>query len=367
MPASPPFSSQTARRGLRRGLWTIAGIGVAIALGVLALSRTEVGATALAQLWQQAHTGRLLAAFGVMTLAFFFMGLRWRALMPRAPGAPLPPAGGLMAIICAGLLLNYALPGPLGELGAAWFASRRYGVPLAASLASGVAARLVGLAVAAVTAAGVWLVADLPVPPEYHRLVGAAVVLIGLGGAVLAALVARPGPWKRLGHVVLGPIAAGTTALAGPARQLEQGLAQTADSVASVARSRPGAWLRAVGWSLASHGSVVSGVALAASGFGAPTHVAGLLFTYATTTAGAVALFALPGSQLGWDAMFLTLLNTSAGLPLDVATAVAVVVRVHHLLVMVLGAVALAWLLREAVPSPTASDSPPPAEGPARD
>ena len=56
-----------------------------------------------------------------MSLAFLGMGLRWRALMPCSP-----PALPLSGIVCAGLLLNYATPGPLGEFAAAYFASERY-------------------------------------------------------------------------------------------------------------------------------------------------------------------------------------------------------------------------------------------------
>ena len=332
-----------ARRGLRRGLWTIAALVGVIGLGLLALAQTDVGAQNLAELWQHAHPPLLVAAFVVMTLAFFFMALRWRALMPTGHH---PPALGLMAIICAGLLLNYALPGPMGELGAAWFASRRYKVPLASSLASGVAARMVGLATAALTAAMVWALADLPVPPAYHRLVGTAVIVIGMGGALLALLTARPEPYKRLADAILGPLSARPGPWGVRARQLHDALGRTADGLADVARARPGAWLRAIGWSAASHLSVVSGVWLAVTSFEGHAQLAGLLFTYATTTAGAVALFALPGSQLGWDAMFLSLLHSSAGLPLSTASAVTLTVRVHHLLVMGLGAVALTWLLQ---------------------
>ncbi|RME20441.1 MAG: hypothetical protein D6798_20470, partial [Deltaproteobacteria bacterium] len=173
-PSAPdPFAPQTARQGLRRGLWTIVTIGAVIGIGLLAAGQTPIGGAAIRDLAGRARPGLLAGSFGVMTLAFLFMGLRWRSLMPPPHR---PPGTGLMAIICAGLLLNYALPGPMGELGAAWFASRRYRVPLASAIASGVAARLVGLATAAATAALVWLVADLPVPPEYRGVVGAAVI-----------------------------------------------------------------------------------------------------------------------------------------------------------------------------------------------
>ena len=338
-----------ARRGLYRGLWTIGGITAALALALLAWAQTDIGAHNLSDLWSHAHLPLLGAAFASMTMAFFFMALRWRALMP--PGYR-PPALGLMAIVCAGLLLNYALPGPMGELGAAWFASRRYRVPWASSLASGVAARMVGLAMAALTAAAVWAVADLPVLPQYHRLVGTAVVVIGVAGVLLAALTARPGPYKRLATRLLDPLVRRPDAWGARARRLHQALDRTADGLSEVTHARPGAWLRAMGWSAASHGSVILGIYLAASSFEAHASLAGLVFSYVTTTAGAVALFALPGSQLGWDAMFLTLLVHSAGLTLAQATAVALTVRVHHLLVMGLGAAALSWLLQRPEVAP---------------
>lgn len=344
-PAGEPaaFAPELARRGMRRGLWTVAVIGAAMALTVLAASQTRIGARAIADLWLRARPPLLILAFASMTMAFVLMALRWRALMPADRR---PPASGLTAIVCAGLLLNYALPGPVGEVGAAWFASRRYGVPLAAALASGVAARLVGLATAALTAALVWLVADLPVPPEHRRLVGAAVVAIGLGGALLAVLTARPEPYPRLARELLGPLAARPGPLGRRVLALLTALDRTSEGLIQVSRQGLGAWLEAGAWSAASHASVIIGVALACAAFSAPADPAGLVFTYATTTAGAVVLFVLPGSQVGWDALFLGLLVGSAGLPLADAAAIALTVRVHHLGVMVLGALALAWLLR---------------------
>lgn len=353
-PAPIPFASDTARRGLRRGLLTVLAIGGAIGLGLLAIAQTEVGASAIADLWDRSRPPLLVLSMASMTLAFLFMGLRWRALMPAGVR---PPPSGLMAIICAGLLLNYALPGPMGELGAAWFASRRYRFPLASALASGVAARLVGLATAAMTAAAVWMLADLPVPPEHRRLVGAAVIAIGMGGAALAVLTARPEPYARLASRLLTPLARRDTPNGHRAARLLDAFERTTHGLIEVRHQGAGAWLSAAGWSAASHASVVGGVALACLAFGAPIQPAGLLFTYATTTAGAVVLFVLPGSQVGWDALFLGLLVGSAGLPLADAAAVALTVRVHHLGIMVLGALALAWLLQ--APAPQAVDADP--------
>jgi ABC-type Co2+ transport system permease subunit len=59
------------------------------------------------------------------------------------------------------------------------------------------------------------------------------------------------------------------------------------------------------------------------------------------STAGAVVLFAFPGSQMGWDAMFASLLAAVAGVPAADAVAVALVVRVQQLLLQVGGALTL--------------------------
>jgi galactokinase len=88
------------------------------------------------------------------------------------------------------------------------------------------------------------------------------------------------------------------------------------------------------------------GIFIAAWSLGAEPDAAGLLFTYATTTAAVIVMFALPGSQVGWDAIFLALLTTTAGLSMPDALAVAIVVRIQQLCIMCIGAVALTWLAR---------------------
>ncbi|MCB9777207.1 MAG: flippase-like domain-containing protein [Alphaproteobacteria bacterium] len=341
--ASDRFQTDDARRGLSRGLWTIGGLCLAIGAAIAALLQTDVGAATVLDLVARAQPGRLALSMAVMTLAFLCMALRWRSLMPAGHH---PPAGGLMAIVLAGLLLNYALPGPLGELGAAWFASRRYGVPLAMSMASGFAARLMGLAVAALTAAVVFLTVDLAVPEGYDRLVAAAVLLIGVAGVGLLVLAAFPEPLRRLGHLLVAPLTRAPGIVGSLALRVQGAIDAVARDLALVARSGPAAWGGAALWTLASHTSVIGGVLIAISAFQAPADLAGVVFTYATTTAGAVALFALPGSQLGWDAMFLGLLAGPGAMNVGDASAVALTVRVHHLAVMLLGAFALVWLLR---------------------
>ena len=59
-----------------------------------------------------------------------------------------------------------------------------------------------------------------------------------------------------------------------------------------------------------------------------------------------VLLFALPGSYIGWDALFLGLLLNAADMELGSATAVAVVVRFQQFVFMLLGGLSLGWLMR---------------------
>jgi uncharacterized membrane protein YbhN (UPF0104 family) len=333
-----PGARQVLRRAALGGAVSLA----ALVLLAVAVSRSAEGEAALRDVVARAEPLALVAALCMMVLAFFCMGLRWRALMPAdTPARPL----GLMAIVCSGLLLNFAVPGPVGELAAAWFAHRRYRLRLATALASGIAARLLGLASAAALALLAWLVADLPVSAAWGRLVAVTAVSMGVGGAALLAMAARPRWWRgALGRLL--------RALARPGRvgellgRLDRAVGSLADALAETATRGPRAYARALGWSLAGHACVTGGIAVAAAGIGAQVDPAGLLFTYATTTAGAVALFALPGSQVGWDAMFFALLVGTAGLRPADAIAIATVVRVGQLVVMGLGALSLVLLSR---------------------
>ena len=89
------------------------------------------------------------------------------------------------------------------------------------------------------------------------------------------------------------------------------------------------AYLKNIFWSLAAHFSVVLSILLIAMAMDADFSMTGLIFTYTITTAAAVLLFALPGSYIGWDALFLGLLITAAGFNPIEAAAIALVVRLQ--------------------------------------
>ncbi len=358
------FSPARARQAIRRGLLTVAVSVILLGICVFAIAQSDLGREAVQDLLTRARPGYLFISWVSISAAFFFMGLRWRALMPPAHR---PPAAGLSAIICAGLLLNYAVPGPFGELGAAWFAERRYRIPLADALASGVAARLVGLATAAVMGVLVWAVVPLPAPEAdgeiiqtARQLVEVATVVIGIGGVALFALAIRPGWWAGLSSSILGRFR-GEGALRQSIGKLDDAIGSLAGALSRVATRGLRPYARALMWSFIGHSSVIVGISIAVLGLGGTPHLGGLAFTYATTTAGAVALFALPGSQVGWDALFVALLVATAGLSTSDALAIALLVRVQQLSLMVLGALSLTWLLnsmgREAEGSEGAEDA----------
>ena len=345
------FSPERARRAIRQGLVTITLSVLAIAIAIYALSQSSLGEDAVSDLLTRARPSYLLLSWASISAAFFFMGLRWRALMPPRHH---PPALGLSGIICAGLLLNYAVPGPFGELGAAWFANRRYRVPLPDALASGVAARLVGLSTAAVMGVLVWVLIDLPTPEAdaeiiqtARELIEVASVVIGVGGVALFALAIRPDWWVALSGALLGRFRGES----GPGRiagKLDDAVTSLAAALSRVATRGLVPYARAAFWSFVGHSSVIVGISIAVYGLGGTPHFGGLAFTYATTTAGAVALFALPGSQVGWDALFFALLVATAGLTPADAVAVALLVRLQQLSLMMLGALSLTWLLNTA-------------------
>ena len=88
------------------------------------------------------------------------------------------------------------------------------------------------------------------------------------------------------------------------------------------------------------------GIFVAIKAFDGNCDLVGLLFTYCITTAAAVLLFALPGSYVGWDALFFGLLVGAAQVGIETAAAVALTVRAQQLSYMLLGGISLSWLMR---------------------
>ncbi|MCP4808126.1 MAG: flippase-like domain-containing protein [Proteobacteria bacterium] len=334
MNASKPPDTRAA---IRRGLVMVALALGAIGLAVLALSRSDIAEEQVRELWERSSIPMLILAQVMMSLVIGFMGLRWKALLPE--GDKLPTTG-MAGIVASGLLLNYALPGPVGELAAAALVNRRYGVPTETALAGGINARFVGLATAGGLAGAVYLLADLPVPGEYEGLVGGAALAILIGAVFLGGISRYPGVLQRISAATVGRLAgpAGIRRLFG---KLHEVVVRVAKALAAVHHLGLKRWAAAVFWSLCAHMSVTTGILIGAWGIGSDPDIAGALFTYCAATAGIVMLIAFPGGQLGWDALFLAFYSVTTGVELPDAVAITLMVRVQQLLLLVVGALAL--------------------------
>ena len=336
-PFEPPPTSKILRAGLISGVLGL----LVVVLVTVSVGHAHIDLESVTAIAERAQIVPLVLSLVVMSMAFLFLGLRWASLFP-APYKP--PGSGLAVILCAGLLLNSALPGPVGELGSAWFAHKRYRTPLGMSLASGLGARIIGMIMAALAALACWVWARPPVPAAYATPIEWTAILVGLMGVGLVVVLVRPQILSQVSNLTVGRIA--------KLHRLHTTVVEAADALQAIGAAGPGALIRCLFWSGLAHGFVLMGIAMAAHSLGADPSYSGLLFTYATTTAAVIVMFALPGSQVGWDAIFLALLTTTAGLDMPDALAVAIVVRVQQLFIMAAGAAALTWLAQgEAKPA----------------
>lgn len=341
----PTFRWSELKGRVQRSVVGMVVLVLALVLGAAVVWRSGLAGPALDDLLARARLEAVVVAWGVMLCGMLAAAARWRALMPSRGHIPLLP---LSAMFSAGLLVNYAVPGPSGEAVSSWFVSKRFGVPVEDGFTSAVAARVVGLLGAALVAAGVWLVADLPVPDEIRGGIAGAAGLAGIGGLVLATLAAKPLWWKRLALAILGRFE-GDEGLGKWIRKARAGFDRLADALAAVVALGPWAWAQAFGWNLVSQLAIASGCAIVAGwGLGSNYSFAGILFAYCLTTAGALIVLVLPGAQLMWDAMFATMLVASAGLRPADALVVAVVLRIEQMLMMLAGVPSLAWAAASA-------------------
>ena len=329
------------RAALRRGLWTIGGLLLAVALAGAALVRTDLGQRAAAELIERTRPPLLLASLAVMSLGMLFVALRWRTLIPDHK----PPALGLTAIACSALLVNYALPGPVGELAAAGLARRRYGIPAGTALAASLYGRFIGLGMAGLGTGLLWLSGALPVPPSASPLVGLAAILIAIGALGGALLALRPRWLHRLSASTAGRLARRGGRAGRWAGQLHAGSGTLVGALERIGRLPARSWALAAAWALCGHGCVATGIWLGAISIGAAPAWGGVLFTYLASAAAVIALFALPGAQLGWDALFFGFLTATAGVDAADALAITALQRIQQILLLLIGAVALAWLL----------------------
>lgn len=282
----------------------------------------------------------LMFSAAVMSIGPACLAARWRSFFPREARAPIGP---LTVVLLVGSMLNYALPGPVGEFVGASMASKRFGLSAESAFAAGIHARFVGLGLSGLFALVLVESGLVPLPDGAGPWIRTATLIIGSGTMVLAVLSAFPKQFQQLANITTGRFLWFA--------KLHASISRFIAALGQIRDGGPMPYVRAAGWAIAGHGCIILGVWIAGWSMGAPPAWPGTVFTYAASTAGSIALFALPGGQLGWDAMFSSLLVGTAGVEVAVALAITLVVRLQQLVLIVVGAVALGRSGMESGPS----------------
>ncbi len=338
-PPPPELTSLGPSRALGSALVVALGSVALLTVALWVLFPSQLPLEDLGNLLANTQPLGLLGGLLVMTVGMVFVAFRWRVLMPQAEHVG---SASLTGIVCAGLMLNYALPGPVGELGAALLVRHRHGIPATTALAASVHARMIGLGLAGVLAACTFLFADLPIPEEHHRLVAVVTVCIGLGAVTLGLLSAFPS-WIRVGSErTLGRFGPRLPKAAWWAKTHDVVVA-LADALGSTGRVGWVRYTKAAFFALGAHASVTVGIYISCLAMGMHPYPPGILFTYCAATAAVVALIAFPGSQLGWDALFLTFLLATTELEPVQGLAVVALVRLQQVVLLAVGAASLGW------------------------
>lgn len=306
----------------------LAKIGLVVAAAVVTVW-TDQGEVVLALAHRVSVPGLLLAA-AVMSLGPACLAARWRSFFPQEARAPIGP---LTVVLLVGTMLNYALPGPVGEFVGASMAAKRFGLSAEAAFAAGIHARFVGLGLSGLAALILVESGLVPLPEGTGPWIRTATIIIGSGTVVLAVLSAFPKHFQQLTDATLGRFAF--------LAKLHASVTRFVIALGQIREGGPMPYFQAAGWAIAGHGCIIFGVWIAGLSMDAPPAWAGTVFTYAASTAGSIALFALPGGQLGWDAMFSSLLVATTRVEVAVALAITMVVRLQQLVLILIGAAAL--------------------------
>lgn len=334
----PPAASEVppaldSARAVRRVL-LIVGIGTIVLLAAARLAAAWLDPERAAGV-ELGFGWVALAAVG-WTAALPFQALRWRALLP----APRPPAGGTSWLVTGANLLNIALPGPTGEVAAAWVLHRRWGVPLATAVYTSLLARVLALVTLGLLALAGWPAVMSGEAAAGWLQVGA--LAVGAGGAALGVLLVAPALVARAVEVVAGALPER------PRAALRSRARWWSENARSLAPTTAGPWLAAAGWSAVA--SLVQGGATLAAfhGAGVSPAVIPLLYTHLLASLASVAALVLPGGIGALESVYVAVLPEIGGVPVLAAALGVLAVRQAQLGSMLLSLPALLWLAREA-------------------
>lgn len=309
----------TVYNGVRKAtLWML---GICIALGILSYSLQQEN-------WsipiQSIDWSLLLLGWVFMVGTMWILGLRWRVLLSNTTA----PRSFFGASLSAGLLINYALPGPMGEIMGGWLLKREDGTDIIVGLTASALARLLGLFTAAVGSIVLWwwVRIDIPLAKDALQFL---ILGIGCGGILLILLSLNA---EKLFEKVQD-------------KAENHPLRLVAASMLQVRQLNFVQIILALGYSALGHGTAFLGVWLSLLAIGGTPNAIDIAFIYLVGTCCGTVAFLFPGSQLTWDAIFIGLLISAGGYDTGSATIATGILRIEQLAMMLFGAGPLFWIL----------------------
>ena len=330
---NPNTSSQNTFNIVRRAIITISMILAAMVLLIWMVWDWDFQGQSLASIWAKTERSLFLASIVLISTALPFVSLRWAALFPKEEKAKLSIVT-MTNLLCIAFIGNLFLPGPVGEGIAAWILHRKCKVSVGNSLAGLGLSRVLGLGSACTIAGMVYWIAPFTIEPKWGQILVGTSVVLGLVALGLIGLVFFP----KIPYQILLSMKGWDWLQWSPLQRL---LALAEEILTSLIETTGRGWTayaECLLWATMGHAFVASGIYLAVISMGMSANWSAVLFVYSASIAGSVAMFLFPGSAVAWDILFATTLSMTASLPMTVAVAVAIVVRIQQLLVAAAGA-----------------------------
>lgn len=310
---------QTVYTGIRKAsLWMLA---VIIFLGLLSYNLQNENWTVPVDTidWPL-----LLLGWGFMVGTMWILGLRWRVLLSETTAS----RSFFGASLSAGLLINYALPGPMGEIMGGWLLKREDNTAIITGLTASTLARLIGLFTAAIGSVVLWWWIDIELSIAKTAL-QVLILGIGCGGIILIALSVNA---DRIARKVQD-------------KEDYHPLKLVGGSLLQIRQLSLGQLVQAIVLSTFGHGTAFMGVWISLIAIGGTPSPVDIAFVYLVGTCCGTVAFLFPGSQFTWDAIFVGLLMSASGYDFGSATIATGILRVEQIAMMLFGAGPLFWIL----------------------
>ena len=283
--------------------------------------------------WHEINWILLIVGWGWMLVSMLALGWRWKVLLPQTPTS----VSGLFlgSSLAGGLLINYALPGPMGEVAAAWLWSQKSKGTLVEGLSTAAIARLFGLFTAATGSILLW--PWIQVEWEYANwLLNALLIGITLGGIFLWMIFTLP---DAVAAVLQHRIS-------NPSSKILGLLLQFTTAFSNLQKQPKSLFFKAIFFSVLGHFAAFLGVYCSILALYPNSAILEIAFTYLVGTCCGALAFLFPGSQLPWDGIFAALLISTAQFDISIATQAVLLLRIEQLAMMLVGGISMVYLLQ---------------------